>query len=423
MNANRLYTENEHNDGRYIGNYRVLELIGKGGFAAVYLGKHRYIGTLAAVKVLRAGMNDADESNFYLEARIAASLVHPRIIRVLEFGVESHRPYLVMDFAPNGTMRQLYPRGSRMTARALVKYVDQIAEALQYVHDRGLVHRDIKPENLLLGDNNRLLLSDFGISITAHKAAFRTDEIAGTAAYMAPELIEGEACFASDQYALGVVVYEWLCGIWPFLGNSDEIMDQHLYDFPPPLRDHVPTLPAEVEAVVLKALAKNPRDRFGSVLEFAVALKAAFGYRSVMSKAQTRSFLSRPVSGNPATAKKKREQDIWKEISSLFAFDIFAGVVLGMISYTLGLAPQLLWTLLSLCLVVISLGGALIMRSRALFLLVCGLTIVAALPGIIFHSAALFVLCYMILVLLGLPVAFATSIQFQDEREARPEKR
>src|SRR5450756_2414581 len=149
MNANRLYTENEHNDGRYIGNYRVLELIGKGGFAAVYLGKHRYIGTLGAVKVLRAGMNDADESNFYLEARIAASLVHPRIIRVLEFGVESHRPYLVMDFAPNGTMRQLYPRGSRMTARALVKYVDQIAEALQYVHDRGLVHRDIKPENLL----------------------------------------------------------------------------------------------------------------------------------------------------------------------------------------------------------------------------------------------------------------------------------
>jgi serine/threonine protein kinase len=422
MNANRLYTEHAHNARRYIGNYRILELLGKGGFAAVYLGEHRYIGTLAAVKVLRAGMNDADESNFYLEARIAASLVHPRIIRVLEFGVEGHRPYLVMDYASNGTMRQLYPRGSRMIARALVKYVDQIADALQYVHDRGLVHCDIKPENLLLGDNNQLLLSDFGISITARKAASHTDEIAGTAAYMAPELIEGEACFASDQYALGVVVYEWLCGVCPFLGTSEEILDQHLYDFPPPLRKHIPSIPPAVEAVVLKALAKNPRDRFGSVLEFAAALKAAFGYRTVMSKAQTRSSLSRPVSGNPAAVKKKREQDIWKEIFSLFTFDFFGASAVGMTLYELRVEPQMLWMLLSLCLVLFALGGALVMKSRALFLLVCGLTIVIALPGMIVQSFAVFVALYGILLALGTTVAFATSIHVDDDLRSRPGK-
>ncbi len=423
MNANRLYPGHGQNAGKRIGNYRIIELLGKGGFAAVYLCQHRYIGTLAAVKILRAGMDEIEEANFHAEACIAASLVHPRIIRVLEFGVEGRKPYLVMDYAPNGTMRQLYSWGTRMTPRALVKYVEQIAEALQYVHDRGLVHRDIKPENLLLGDNNQLLLSDFGISINAYKMASHTEMIAGTAAYMAPELIEGEACFASDQYALGVVVYEWLCGIWPFLGSSQEIMDQHLYDFPPPLREYVPTIPPAVEEVVLKALAKNPRDRFGSVLEFAAALKAAFGYRTIVRKAQTRAFASRPAPGKAIASRKQQQQDIWKEIFSLFTFDLFAGSAVGMALYELRVAPQLLWMLLSLSLVLFALGGALVMRSRALFLLACGLTIVAALPGMIFYSFALFVALYMILLLLSLPAALATSIHFQCEREGRPGKR
>jgi serine/threonine protein kinase len=416
MNANRSYTEHEHNARRHIGNYRVLDLLGKGGFAAVYLGEHRYIGTLAAVKVLRTGMNDADESNFYLEARIAASLVHPHIIRVLEFGVEGRRPYLVMDYAPNGTMRQLYPWGSRMIPRALVRYVEQIADALQYVHDRGLVHRDIKPENLLLGANNQLLLSDFGISIAAHKAASGTEMIAGTAAYMAPELIEGEACFASDQYALGVVVYEWLCGVRPFLGNSEELLDQHLYDFPPPLREHIPGISEAVEEVVLKALAKNPQDRFPGVLEFATALKAASGYRTVMRKAQTRVPARRSASGQAAVSKKPQPQqpDIWREIVSLFTFGLLGGSAVGMALYELKVAPQLVWMLLSLCLILFALGGALVMRSRALFLLASGLTMVAALPGMIFQSWALFVALYGILLVSGLTVAFATSIHFPE---------
>ncbi len=219
MNASRLYQGHEQNAEKRIGNYRVIRLLGKGGFATVYLCEHRYIGTLAAVKVLRAGMNGVEEANFYDEARIAASLVHSRIIRVLEFGVEGHRPYLVMDYAPNGTLRQLYTHGTPRTPRALVRYTEQAAEALQYVHNRGLVHRDIKPENLLLGTNNQLLLSDFGISINTRRTASHTEGIVGTAAYMAPEMIEGEPCFASDQYALGVVAYEWLCGTMAVPGH------------------------------------------------------------------------------------------------------------------------------------------------------------------------------------------------------------
>jgi len=423
MNANRLYSGHGQNAGKRIGNYRIIELLGKGGFAAVYLCQHRYIGTLAAVKILHAGMDEIEEANFHVEACIAASLVHPRIIRVLEFGVEGRKPYLVMDYAPNGTMRQLYSWGTRMTPRALVKYVEQIAEALQYVHERGLVHRDIKPENLLRGDHNQLLLSDFGISITAHNTTSNNELIAGTAAYMAPELIEGKACFASDQYALGVLVYEWLCGAWPFQGDPDEIMDKHLYDFPPSLREHVPTIPPAVEEVVLKALSKNPQDRFDSVKGFTAALKAAFGYALVARKSQSFPSLSQPALNKQAAGQKNQPRDMWKEISALFALDLSAGFVLGMVSYALGLAPQLLWLLLPLCLVLISLGGALVRRNFPIFWLTCGIVMIAALPAIMFHSLALFALLYMLLLLLSLPAAFATSIHFQGERDGRPGKR
>ncbi|HEY6539765.1 MAG TPA: serine/threonine-protein kinase [Ktedonobacteraceae bacterium] len=414
MNANRLYSGHGRYTGKYIGNYRVLDLLGKGGFAEVYLCQHRYIGMLAAVKVLRAGMDEVGEANFYAEARIAASLVHPRIIRVLEFGVDGYSPFLVMDYAPNGTLRRLYPRGTPMTPYSVVRYIEQVAQAVQYVHNRGLVHRDIKPENLLLGAGNQLLLSDFGISVNALTAS-HTKGVAGTAAYMAPELIDGEPCYASDQYALGVVAYEWLCGTWPFLGSGDDILEQHLYDFPPPLREHVPTISGEVEEVVLRALAKNPRDRFDSVLEFATTLKTAARYRAGTGKAQTRLPMSQLVSGNAtaSTTSQPHPQppDIWSKILSLFTFDFFAGIAVGTVLYGLKVAPSLLWVLLSLSLVLFALVGALVMRSRALFLLVCGLTILAALPAVAFQSPVIFVVCYLILSGLSLSAALATSIR------------
>lgn len=304
-----------------------------------------------------------------------------------------------------------------MVPRALVRYIEQAAEALQYVHNRGLVHRDIKPENLLLDENNQLLLSDFGISINAQGTS-HTRGIAGTAAYMAPELIEGEPCFASDQYALGVVAYEWLCGTWPFRGSSRQIMEQHIYDYPPRLREYVPTIPAEVEEVVLRALAKNPRDRFDSVMEFAAALKAAFGYRTMRGRMHTRVPASRPVSGRATVTTKPQprpqQPDIWNNILSLFTFDFLAGIATGMLLYILKIPSTSLWTLLSLSLVLLALGGALVMRSRTLFLLVCGMTIVAALPGLIFQSCALFVTLYGFLLIAGLTVAFATSIHVSE---------
>ena len=152
-------------------------------------------------------------------------------------------------------------------------YVMQIADALQHAHNRKLIHRDIKPANLLLGRRNEVLLSDFGIAILTRSARSRSlEEIAGTFAYMAPEQLQGKSRRASDQYALGIVVYEWLSGDVPFHGSSTQIAYHHMHTPPPPLREKVLTLPQAIEQVVMKALAKQPEERYASVLEFAHAL-------------------------------------------------------------------------------------------------------------------------------------------------------
>jgi serine/threonine protein kinase len=158
----------------------------------------------------------------------------------------------------------------------VVDYVKQIAEALQYAHDRKVVHRDIKPENMLIGEKNEILLSDFGIALVTHSSRYHsTKDMAGTIAYMAPEQISGHPRPASDQYALGIVVYEWLCGTRPFQGSYTEVAIQHSVTQPPPLREHLPTLSPDVEHVVLTALAKQPEERFASVSAFATALELA----------------------------------------------------------------------------------------------------------------------------------------------------
>src|SRR6266480_610756 len=262
--------------GQRLGNYRLIRLLGQGGFAEVYLGEHVFLGTQAAIKVLLVRLADEEMEGFLKEARTIAGLTHPNILRVLEFGVEENVPFLVLEFAPNGTLRKRHPKGSILPLTVIVPYVSQIASALQYIHNRKLIHRDIKPENLLLGTNFEVLLSDFGTAMvfqTLHTQG--TLEMAGTVSYMAPEQIRGKPRPASDQYGLGVVVYEWLCGVPPFQGSFTEMYSQHMLAIPPSLRGRNPTISPEVEQVVLTTLSKEPEQRFASVSAFANALEQA----------------------------------------------------------------------------------------------------------------------------------------------------
>lgn len=255
--------------GQQLGNYYLTRYIGQGGFADVYLGMHIHLNTQAAIKVLKAQLTPADIQDFYDEARTMANLFHPHIVRVLEFGVEpgSRTPFLVMDFAPGGSLRQIYPGGTRLSPSTIMPYLKQVTDALQYVHDQHLIHRDVKPENMLLGRNNELVLSDFGIAIaTQHQSTVAI----GSADYMAPEQNNLQPCLASDQYALGIVVYEWLGGSRPFSGlSAAEIAWKHAQEQPPSLCSMNPAIPVGVEIVVLKALEKDPAYRYPSVKDFA----------------------------------------------------------------------------------------------------------------------------------------------------------
>jgi serine/threonine protein kinase len=281
--------------GEHFGNYRLTRLLGKGGFAETYLGEHTYLQTFAAVKILQAPLTPFDQDAFFTEARTIARLKHPNIIRVLDFGVEHDMPYLVMDYAPGGTLRQRHPRGEPLPLPIVVPYVKQVAAALQYAHGQKIIHRDVKPENMLLGEVDEVLLGDFGVAtIVLTTLMPQAHNVAGTIAYMAPEQIQGQPQPASDQYALGVVVYEWLTGITPFRGTYSEVAMQHERKPPPPLRDLGAAIPLETEQVVLTALAKEPYQRFGSVQAFANALEQS-SYSSASTQPMPPTFSSSPL--------------------------------------------------------------------------------------------------------------------------------
>lgn len=265
-------------EGQQFGNYRIIRLLGKGGFAEVYLGEHIHLNRKAAIKVQSTQLTDEDKEQFTKEARTVANLQHPNIVRVLEFGLEKDTLFLVMDYAPNGSLREKHPGDTVLPVATVVSYVKQVAAALQFAHDQHLIHRDIKPENMLVGTSNEVLLSDFGLSVVNRSSRITNMEekvIVGTPLYMAPEQFRNESRPASDQYSLGIVVYKWLCGSTPFSGNPIQLAYQHRDVMPLRLRDENPSLSPSIEQVVMTTLAKDPARRFASVQAFAIALEQA----------------------------------------------------------------------------------------------------------------------------------------------------
>jgi WD40 repeat protein len=264
--------------GQQFGNYRLLRLLSIRRDAALYLAGHLHLATQAILKLYNLHLFQNDQQSFLTEVETLAHLVHPHIVRILEGGVTHDTPFLVMASTTGVTLRQQYPVGTMLPLPAIVSFVKQIALALDYAHSNQVLHLDVRPDNVWIGHNNNVLLSEFRTTLFSHNSRSESiQDVLATATYMAPEQVQGHAGPASDQYMLGVVVYEWLSGFPPFLSQDYvEVARQHLYVSPSSLQDRVPGLPASVEQVVMKALAKESTQRFPSMQTFAAALEQSY---------------------------------------------------------------------------------------------------------------------------------------------------
>jgi serine/threonine protein kinase len=263
-----------------LGSYHLQRKLGEGGMAQVYLARDVRLDREVAVKVLDRKLADRPgfQERFMREARLAAALDHPNIVPLYDFGDEDAL-YLVMPYLSGGSLQDMLSRTPLQTGE-VVTYGSQIADALDYAHQHKVVHRDVKPANMLLHADGRLMLSDFGlakiVSQTNTPNAPRNRPDAGTPEYMAPEQVVGSSDARSDIYGLGVVLYLLLTGRLPFTGSSSrEVMEAHLRNDPAPPRRYNPAIPPAMEAVVLRAMAKQPGDRYQRASELGAALLGA----------------------------------------------------------------------------------------------------------------------------------------------------
>ena len=266
--------------GRRIGSYELLELLGEGGIGQVYAARDTELGRHVAIKMLRRELSRDHSflSRFHNEARSLGNLNHQNITILYTFQLEGPNPFMVMELVRGETLEALLSRVRRLPLRESLAVVAQAVAGLAYAHRNGVIHRDIKPSNLMIAESGLLKIMDFGIArVRGSQRLTRAGQMFATLLYASPEQIKGnDVDERSDLYSLGVVLYEMIAGSPPFTAENDHaLMTAHLETPPPPLAARVQSLDAQIEAAVLRALAKRPEDRFASVEEFGRAVGAA----------------------------------------------------------------------------------------------------------------------------------------------------
>jgi serine/threonine protein kinase len=271
--------------GQVVDKYVLLEKLGEGGFGAVCLAQHSFLGRRVALKLLRPELSLAPEfiERFRREARIAAGLEHPAIVTIFDYGEAGGTCYLAMELLAGETLDAKLAREGALAPEAALGVLRPVLAALGYAHAHGIVHRDLKPENIMLLSDGRTKVLDFGIAKIVEGAASQhlteTGAFLGTPLYVAPEQVRGDPIdHRADLYACGVILFEALAGRPPFSGERPaDLLRAHLQESPPWLRQVRPDLlfPEALEAVVARALAKDPASRFGSAAEMLAALEAA----------------------------------------------------------------------------------------------------------------------------------------------------
>jgi len=265
--------------GKQIGNYRIVTELSRSFYSIIFRGEHIFLSQrVVAIKLLHAYLDSPQEHERFLqEARMLERLRHQHILPIIDFGIYEGLPYLLIEYAQNGSLRDRLQRRSSqylLSVEEALAILKQVGEALHYAHEQNIVHRDLKPENILFNARNEALLADFNIATVLEAASTQPVDLIGTPFYMAPEQFDGMISTKSDQYALGCIAYELFTGRRPFNAtNAYKLGFQHKNEDPPPPTQLNPQLPLHIEQAILKAMRKERAERYMSVSAFIRALQ------------------------------------------------------------------------------------------------------------------------------------------------------
>ena len=252
--------------------YQIIKSIGEGGMANVYLAYDTILDRDVAVKVLRGDLADDEKfvRRFQREALSASSLSHPNIVEVYDVGDDNGQYFIVMEYIDGKNLKDLLKKRGKLTVSEVVDIMGQIADGLSVAHDSYIIHRDIKPQNIMILENGLVKITDFGIAMAMNATQLtQTNSVMGSVHYLPPEQASGKgSTLKSDIYSMGILMYELLSGVLPYRGdNAVEIALKHLKEPLPSIREELPEIPQSVENIILKAAAKNPKNRYNDARE------------------------------------------------------------------------------------------------------------------------------------------------------------
>ena len=298
--------------------YEIIKSIGDGGMANVYLAQDTILDRKVAVKVLRGDLSSDDKfiRRFQREALSVSNLSHPNIVEVYDVGEEDGQHYIVMEYIEGKTLKQLLKKRESLTLTEVIDIMTQLTDGISHAHESYIIHRDIKPQNIMIEDDGKVKITDFGIAMALNATQLtQTNSVMGSVHYLPPEQASGKsATIKSDIYSMGILMYELLTGNVPFKGdNAVEIALKHMKDKIPSIRKQDPSIPQSVENILLKATAKNPRNRYDSAKEMHEDLIHCMDEEHSNDKKISFTYPENDIDGIdpiPTTPVKKKEEKI-----------------------------------------------------------------------------------------------------------------
>ncbi len=317
-------------EGAIIGHYQIQQRLARGGMSEIYLARDIWTGKIVAIKLVHKSIHNHCE-RLQREIKALKALTHNNILPVLGYGMQGSWCYMAIPYIAYGTLAKRLTQGP-LTEEEAGNVLRQLASALQFTHDQGMLHRDIKPSNVLLDDKQHVYLIDFGLAQLRREKSYliQANQLFGTPDYMAPELTEGPATISSDIYALGVLLYQMLTGHAPFKAEHPmATLWKHREELPAPPSSHNPAITPAVDRVVLRALEKKPQDRFQTVNELAQAYQRASGSAETLPVAvrSTQSVQFSPISRISTYAGQNTQR---------MAVGLVAATLLSMVALFLG---------------------------------------------------------------------------------------